>query len=79
MDDINRLYPKNGTDEVALAKTEAAIKKITGLTELDSYRDVNDELLLWEVEIDDKVGPTFYPTMGRLTFLPATQGTSRTR
>ena len=43
---MNSFYPKDDTDEIALLKTESEIKRITGLIELDSFRNVNNELLL---------------------------------
>ena len=51
---MGSLYPKDGTDEAALSETESEIKEITGLAELDSYRDVNTELLLWAVDVTDE-------------------------
>ena len=51
---MNSFYPKNGKDEAAFSKTESEIKEITGLADLESYRDVNNELLLWAVDVTDE-------------------------
>lgn len=51
---MERFYPKDGTDEAALSKTESEIKRITGLAEIYSYRDVDNELLFWAVDVTNE-------------------------
>lgn len=45
------IFPKNGTDEDALSKTEESIKKVTESEEVHSLRDVDDELVFWVANV----------------------------
>ncbi|KAJ9637176.1 hypothetical protein H2199_007462 [Coniosporium tulheliwenetii] len=45
------IFPKNGTDEDALSKTEESIKKITESEEVYSFRDVDKELVFWVANV----------------------------